>query len=86
MLATRLLVAVIALSLSLHAQDSTQVSKPKDSTLMEKMGLRGVHVSFGGVRLRIAAAPPVLPPPPSSASVSPREGIPSGPSPSLAAP
>ena len=45
---TRLLVAAIALPLALHAQDSTQVAKPKDSTLMEKLGLRGVHVSFGG--------------------------------------
>lgn len=48
MLTTRLLVAAIALPLSLHAQDSTQAPRPKDATLLEKMGLGGVHVSFGG--------------------------------------
>lgn len=48
MLTTRLLVAAIALPLALHAQDSTQTPRPKDSTLLEKLGLRGVQVSFGG--------------------------------------
>ena len=45
---TRLLLAAIALPVSLHAQDSTQTPRPRDSTLLEKLGLRGVQVSFGG--------------------------------------
>lgn len=48
MFTSRLLVAALALPLTLHAQDSTQAPRPKDSTLLEKIGLRGVHVSFGG--------------------------------------
>lgn len=43
----RVVLAMVCLPLALSAQDSTAAAAG-DATLMQRLGLRGIHVSFGG--------------------------------------